>query len=100
MKYELDPRTGMMKPKVDPQTEITNALRRANPSDKWNNVRHPREQIIIADNHLIVCINCEWRDCGIIANLSAINRYISGPIVNFYNAWRNGIKVDRPTNEK
>lgn len=95
MEYIYHPGLGIALPKkTDPSKEILSAVRPSAPVDTFDIIKHPREHIAIGTKdghrHLIVHINCQWRDCGIITDMSTVNRHLNGPLTNFHLAWVRG----------
>lgn len=98
MKYIYNPSLGIGLPvKEDPSKEILNSVKTSLPIEVYDKTRRPRENIIIGTinntNHLIVRINTQWRDCGIITNMPIIMKHINGPLVNFHLVWTRGKKL-------
>lgn len=102
MNWKLNPRTGQMEPHTNPQRDIANSLVPIPIKDKLNdwlgilNVK-PNVKIVYRTNqYLAIAFNGKWRLLGIITNMNAIQRHLQGPLVNFHDAWLNGIPIDEP----
>lgn len=89
-----------MEPHETPQKEIERALVPVTqiPSD-WMGMRTVRDGVKIlytSQFYLAISFKGKWRLLGIIKNMSAIEKHLRGPIVNFHDAWLRGTPIDEP----
>jgi len=100
MNWKLNPRTGMMEQTISPSKEIAKALAPIGEiPNTWMAIKTIRENAKICVNrhsYLAVKLNGKWRLLGIITNMSAIEKHLSGPLVNFHDAWLRGTPIDEP----
>ena len=100
MNWKMNPRTGMMEPKISPTKEIAKSLAPMGQiPNAWIAIETPREDAKICINHhsyLAIKFNGKWRLLGIITNMQTIRKYLREPLVNFHDAWLRGKDIIKP----
>ena len=96
----MNPRTGMMEPKISPTKEIAKSLAPMGQiPNAWIAIETPREDAKICINYhsyLAIKFNGKWRLLGIITNMQTIRKYLREPLVNFHDAWLRGKDINKP----
>jgi hypothetical protein len=100
MNWKMNPRTGMMEPKISPAKEIAKALAPVEQiPNGWITIETLREDAKICINYhsyLAIKFKGKWRLLGRITNMPVIEKHLRGPLVNFHDAWLRGLPIDEP----
>ena len=102
MSYKVNPRTGLLEPKANPEAEIEKAVIRKCPAPEESisaTIKTIRNGLYIlicgGTNYLVVELQGQPRVCGVIRDMQTIQRHASGPLVNFHRVWANGFQMKK-----